>query len=100
MTIRGGFLLSWLLCIGCAPRASLLVSALPAGQQQSVTITPGATLHSGDQFALILEVTRPLYVYAMRVVPGQQPERLFPAQGDHQARPGSPLHIPVDERRP
>lgn len=72
------------------------VYVLTAGAQRMETLPLGGSLHSGDRFAVRVEVDRPVYVYlAHTPAVGAAGELLAPEQ---RIEPGTAGHLPAGQK--
>lgn len=94
-----------MLLLGCASTASTTVpaqndaivvsgQALPQGQSAWQPLAPESVLRSGDQFALDVTTTRPVYVYVLRRDKSGTMQGLWFDDKAAPLLPGATLHIP------
>lgn len=75
---------------------SLLTERATPGRVGTGYVLPNDTLHSGDQLAFRVEVSRPAYVYVVWYSPDGWSPILFPSVGDQQLTPGAAIRVPGD----
>ncbi len=75
-------------------QVSLLTEATTPGRIGTSYVLPNAKLHSGDQVAFKLEVTRPAHVYLVWYSPDGWSLVLFPQNGDLELAPGASARVP------